>query len=64
MRAPECNEKVPRSDCDKRPYSFAFPDPTLDPESLSLAHGSGVVLSRSTGLIDCPANLIETPRQL
>jgi hypothetical protein len=42
---------------------FGLAQPSLDLASSRLAHASGVGLGRSTGLIDRPRDLIETPRR-
>jgi hypothetical protein len=38
-------------------------DRPLDPTSLALAYASVIALARSKNLIDCPHDLIETPRR-
>jgi hypothetical protein len=63
--APEVNalkKRPPRFGRDEWTHSLGLLDPMLDPTSLAFARASVIVRARSTGLIDRPGDLIETPR--
>jgi len=56
-------KKTRRFGRDEWTHYFGLAEPSLDPASLRLAHASVVGFARSTGLIDRPRDLIETPRR-
>jgi len=55
-------KKLPHFGRDGWTHSVGLLDPALDLASLGLARSSVVIRARSTGLIDGPRDLIESPR--